>query len=125
MKMVRDTIIMSEEMNPRGGQAKPLEATAKRAAWLSVMCGYWLAYNDDDQRIARANETTYNLPKEFIGADRIHKARKLCDEYTPAARVEGGLLPSLTSATPGVPWGSGALETCGTGSTRSASSRPR
>ncbi len=97
MKMVRDTIIMSEEMNPRGGQAKPLEATAKRAAWLSVMCGYWLSHNGDDQRLARANEPTYNLPKAFPGGERFNKARKLCDAYTPAARVEGGLRPSLTS----------------------------
>ena len=81
MKLVKESITMADMLNPRGGLARELEVTAKRASWLSLVCGYWLAHCDDDAEAARNNEPTYNLPNLYRDSKRFNQARKMCGAW--------------------------------------------
>jgi len=74
---------MASILNPRGNLAKELEATAKRASWLMLVCEHWLAYKGGDYMEAKYDEPTYDLPKAFEDAARFNKARKACTAWEP------------------------------------------
>jgi len=74
-------IEIGEALNPRGGLAKELETTCKRASWLSLLCAHWLAHHNDNADNARLEEPTYKLPKALKGAGRINKAFQECGAH--------------------------------------------
>jgi hypothetical protein len=80
---------IAEILNPRGNLAKELETTAKRGAWLSLMCGYWLAFHQDDAFAAMLEEPTYNLPKAYDLDGRFNQARKMCTAYETMTPLRG------------------------------------
>ena len=74
--------------NPRGNLAKELETTAKKAAWLSLLCSYWLAYHKDNAEKARSNIPTYKLPAKFREAPRYNKAFVNCGLWEPMSATK-------------------------------------
>ena len=88
---------IAEILNPRGNLAKELEATAKKASWLSLMCGYCLAYHHDNAEAARMDEPTYKLPSQFREAARYNKAYKNCGLFSPMAPLRGAYRPTFWS----------------------------
>ena len=91
---------MKATLNPRGNLAKELEATAKNASWLSLLCGYWLAYHNDDAEAARRDPPTFKLPTKFPLADRYNKAYTNCGLWEPMApTVKEGCRPAWGTRT--------------------------
>ena len=84
MRIESSALPTSDFLNPRGGIAKDLEMTAKRASWLSLMCAHWLSYKGDDAEAARRDEPTYNLPNFFRDSERFNLARKKSGVYERA-----------------------------------------
>jgi hypothetical protein len=87
-------------LNPRGATARDYAATAKQAAYLSIVCAHWLNYKPDVWA-AMNDEPTTDMPTSFPDAKRFNKARKLCgawdtSNYGPKRNTlkfkDGGLL---------------------------------
>jgi hypothetical protein len=79
--MQRQITDFADVINPRGNVAKELERSAKQAAWLSVLCEYWLSYNGDNPDKAAHNPPTYDMPKSMPNGKRFNKARKECGAF--------------------------------------------
>ena len=84
-----DSTPIAEILNPRGNLAKELEMTCKKAGWLSLMCGYWLAYHHDNAELARRDEP-YRLPQIVPNAARFNLTLKNCGLYERRAPLKDG-----------------------------------
>jgi len=80
---LEDALELSSVLNPRGNLAKELETTARKASWLSLLCGYWLAYHRDNAEAARQNTPTFKLPAKFELATRYNEAFTNCGLWEP------------------------------------------
>lgn len=85
------TTPIAEILNPRGNLAKELEMTCKKASWLSLMCGYWLAYHHDNAERARRDEP-YKLPPKVPNAARFNEALKNCGLFDRMATLKDGVV---------------------------------
>ena len=93
MKLTADDLTpIADILNFRGNLAKELEMTCKKAGWLSLMCGYWLAYHHDNAEAARRDEPTFKLPAQFQNAARYNKAYMNCGLFDHRAPLKDGVV---------------------------------